>query len=148
MRIWRISNHLDLSGQGGTISDGRWHKRGVLIVYCADHPATSLLEILVHANRFTVPDDYQLIEIGVPDDIAVLDAQVASNWKSDRDGTQSVGMRFTAERTHALLRVPSVVVAHASHLLLNPEHPDASRISIMSHGRYPFDSRLFALPKN
>lgn len=144
MRIWRISNYLDLSGHGGTLSEGRWHKKGFPIVYCSDHPATALLEILVHANRFTVPDFYQLLEIEVPADVAPAVAEVDSNWKNGMEATQSIGTRFLSEQTHALLQVPSVVVAHAYNLLLNPQHPDASRISIMGHGRYPFDSRLFA----
>ncbi|HXH47142.1 MAG TPA: RES family NAD+ phosphorylase [Bradyrhizobium sp.] len=48
MRIWRISNFDDLSGIGGLKTDGRWHDRGRHVVYAADHPASALLEVMVH----------------------------------------------------------------------------------------------------
>ncbi len=37
------------------------------VVYCADHPATALLEILVHVDAEDLPPAYQLLEIEVPD---------------------------------------------------------------------------------
>jgi RES domain-containing protein len=84
MRIWRISNYADLSGRGGTMGEGRWHRKGVLITYCADHPSTALLEILVHATRWTVPDVYQLIEIDIPEDVPVLDGILPGGWENDQ----------------------------------------------------------------
>ena len=49
MELWRISNYADLSGAGdGLLAAGRWHTRGRRIVYLADHPASALLEMLVH----------------------------------------------------------------------------------------------------
>ena len=69
MRIWRISNHADLSGTGGLRASGRWHSRGRPIVYCGEHPAAVLLEALVHLEVSLpeeLPDSYQLLEIEVP----------------------------------------------------------------------------------
>jgi len=48
MELWRISNYADLSGGGGLQAAGRWHTRGKRIVYLADHPASAVLEMLVH----------------------------------------------------------------------------------------------------
>jgi len=144
MRIWRISNYADLSGSGGLYGDGRWHRSGVPIVYCADHPSTSLLEIFVHANRLTVPDSYQLVEIDVPADIACLDADLSGDakWRSNVEFTQSAGMQFIQDRRFAIMRVPSVVMPKARNVLINPGHPDSARISIVGADHYPFDSRL------
>lgn len=142
MRIWRISNYADLSGHGGTIGTGRWHRKGQPIVYCADHPSTSLLEILVHATRWTVPDVYQLIEIDVPDDVPVLDAILPDGWEKQQSVTQDIGMAFLDNRAAALLRVPSAIMPKADNLLINPLHDAAKLISIVETFRYPFDSRL------
>ena len=142
MRVWRISNFADLSGEGGLLIEGRWHFRGTPIVYCTDHPSTALLEILVHATRYTVPDYYQLLEIEVPDDIETFAPTIAMNWDRDTDETRRIGARFIAEGIFALMNVPSVIMPKARNFLLNPAHADAGQIRIVETYRYPFDSRL------
>ena len=142
MRVWRISNFADLSGEGGLLIEGRWHFRGIPIVYCTDHPSTALLEILVHATRYTVPDYYQLLEIEVPDDIETFAPTIAMNWDRDADETRRIGARFIADGIFALMNVPSVIMPKARNFLLNPAHADAGQIRIVETYRYPFDSRL------
>jgi len=144
MRIWRVSNYADLSGRGGILADGRWHRRGVPIVYCTDHPSTALLEVLVHVSRDTVPDTYQLIEIDVPDQLVPMDAELPANWTANIEQTQEMGMTFLQDRQSVLLRVPSVVLPVAKNLVLNPSHEDAGRLTVVATYRYPFDSRLFS----
>lgn len=142
MRLWRISNFADLSGEGGLLIEGRWHFRGTPIVYCTDHPSTALLEILVHATRHTVPDDYQLLEIEAPDDIEAFFPPIPTNWEQDITQTRRIGARFIADGISSLMNVPSVIMPKARNLLLNPSHADARRIRIVEAYRYPFDSRL------
>ena len=142
MRVWRISNFADLSGEGGLLIEGRWHFRGTPIVYCTDHPSTALLEILVHATRYTVPDYYQLLEIEVPDDIETFAPAIPMNWDRDTDETRRTGARFIADGIFALMNVPSVIMPKARNFLLNPAHADAGQIRIVETYRYPFDSRL------
>ena len=142
MRVWRISNFADLSGEGGLLIEGRWHFRGIPIVYCTDHPSTALLEILVHATRYTVPDYYQLLEIEVPNDIETFAPTIAMNWDRDADETRRIGARFIADGIFALMNVPSVIMPKARNFLLNPAHADAGQIRIVETYRYPFDSRL------
>ena len=146
MRLWRISNLVDLSGHGATLIGGRWHIVGTPVVYCSDHPSTALLEILVHATRYTVPNFYQLIAIEIPDDVEPVDAVIRDGWETDTDFTQEQGLAFVTEARNALFRVPSVIMPQARNYLLNPKHPDAARASISEVYRYPFDSRLFGIP--
>ena len=141
MRVWRISNFADLSGEGGLLIEGRWHFRGTPIVYCTDHPSTALLEILVHATRYTVPDYYQLLEIEVPDDIETFAPTIAMNWDRDTDETRRIGARFIADGIFALMNVPSVIMPKARNFLLNPAHADAGQIRIVDTSRYPIPSR-------
>ena len=69
MRLWRISNHADLSGEGGRRVGGRWHERGRPVVYLSEHPALALLENLVHLeiDSEDLPSGYQLLTVDVPD---------------------------------------------------------------------------------
>jgi len=142
MRIWRISNFADLSGRGATLVDGRWHRRDAPVVYCADHPWTWLLEILVHATRQTVPDYFQPLEIEVPDGIQAEEPAIEEDELADLDFTRRIGMAFLAVNRSALLKVPSVIMPKASNYLLNPRHADAKHVEIFATYRYPFDSRL------
>ncbi len=140
--LWRISNFADLSGEGGLLIHGRWHFRGTPVVYCTDHPSTALLEILVHATRYTVPDYYQLLEIEVPDDIKAFAPDVPTDWDTDIDHTRRIGAQFLTDRIFALMSVPSVIMPRARNFMLNPAHGEAQRIHIAAIYRYPFDSRL------
>lgn len=151
MNIWRISNHRDLAGAGGLRAGGRWHSPGRPIVYCAEHPASALLEILAHldvANLAALPDGYQLLEIAVPDALEIESLPTHAltlKWQSDEASTQAIGDRWLARRSSALLRVPSALVPKVWNYLINPSHPDAALLNITAAVRYPFDTRLFKL---
>jgi RES domain-containing protein len=149
VNIWRISNHRDLEGRGGLRAGGRWHFPGRPIVYCAEHPASALLEILAHldvANLAALPDGYQLLEIEVPATLEVESLPTHAltlKWQSDEAATQAIGDRWLASRSSALLRVPSALVPKVWNFLVNPSHPSVALLKITSAARYPFDTRLF-----
>lgn len=149
MILWRISNHVNLSGTGGIIAPARWHNAGRPIVYTASTPASALLEVLVHlelGSTDNLPDAYNLLQIEAPDNMAiseVSEADLDPQWKSREDISRKIGDFWLRETRTALLSVPSVIVPHTRHYLINPAHPDANRIRILSSGKYPYDSRLF-----
>jgi len=148
MRLWRISNYADLSGAGGLISSARWHSRGRKIVYLADHPASALLERLVHLeiDPGDIPNTYQLLAIEAPDHVAaetVKADDLPSNWRNNDNATRPIGDAWLQGRRTPLLRVPSAITPHAVNWLLNPEHPDASDVTIAEVIEAPFDRRLF-----
>lgn len=141
MRLWRISNHADLTGTGGLLVDGRWHRRGRPIVYAADHPATALLETLVHLDRDHLPMRYQLMEIvGAPDEVPALTPP--ENWAAERTVTQDLGDAWLRAGTTLAVRVPCVLVPEAFNVLINPLHSAARDLIIARTWRAPFDVRL------
>jgi RES domain-containing protein len=83
MEVWRISNYVDLSGSGGVRAGGRWHSRGKRIVYLADHPASAVLEMLVHIDRDLLPATYRLLRVIVPETVT---AEMVSGEGSPRTG--------------------------------------------------------------
>ena len=146
--LWRISNHADLTGTGGLKVHGRWHNKGIPIVYLSEHPALAMLEMLVHFDLSPdeVPDSYQLLEIRVPDDGLVLplaDNVLPNNWESNQTLTRDIGDQWIASMRSPLLKVPSAITPNSFNYLLNPRHQDAIHLSITGVTSHPYDSRLF-----
>ena len=129
MRLWRISNHASLSGEGGLHASGRWHTRGRRVVYLADHPASALLEVMVHLeiDAEDLPSHYQLLGIDVPDGMQVMalaDHELPEGWRAQVALTRARGDEWLRAGATALLQVPSVIVPAAANYLLNPAHPE------------------------
>ncbi len=148
MKLWRISNHAELSGGEGLRAGGRWHSPGHAIVYTAEHPALALLEALVHLEiEFWggMPSRYQLLEIEVRDRIlreTVSDSLLVGEWFQDIAMTRAIGDAWLRQGRAALLSVPSAIVPNSRNWLINPTHRDAARLAIVGVAKFPFDMRL------
>ncbi len=147
MRLWRISRFADLSGEGGLHAAGRWHSKGRRVVYLADHPASALLEMLVHLEIDVAdfPADFQLLDVDVPGDVATVtvdEANLPADWRGQPLLTHAKGDDWSRGGETALLRVPSAIVPATSNYLLNPSHADARRLVIVAITRAPLDPRL------
>ena len=155
MRLWRISNYADLSGEGGRRRSGRWHSGGLPVVYLAEHPTLVLLEDLVHLEGDVddLPDTYQLLEIDVSGDVAMGSVDTAglgasdADWRTSLAATRSLGDKWLLSGQAALLRVPSVILPKSTNALLNPAHADAQGVKIVEVTRPAYDRRLFG-PSN
>ncbi len=153
MRLWRISNHADLSGEGGRLAAGRWNYLGRRVVYLAEHPALALLETLVHLelDAEDLPDRYRLLTVEAPDDVSIAELSAGQldrdwpDWRSNAETTRSLAEGFFADAQHALLRMPSALVPEARNAMLNPAHPDARQFRIVSDVSAAFDPRLLGL---
>ncbi len=134
---------------GGLRSGGRWHFRGVPVVYLAESPALAMLETLIHFELAAeeVPAGFQLLEVECPDEtvISVLEPpRLPDGWRDERPLTQRVGADWLESRSSALLRVPSAVVPKSFNYVFNPLHRDAGSVTVKSSSRHPFDVRLFS----
>lgn len=147
MILWRISNYADLLGIGGLQIAGRWHNRGIPVVYLSENPALAMLEVLVHFELAPdeVPENFQLLEVDYAQrkSIARLQADaLADGWQNDIELTRAIGDEWLAAGGSALLRVPSAVVPRSFNYLFNPRHPEAEMAHILSVTRHPYDARL------
>jgi RES domain-containing protein len=106
-------------------------------VYLAEHPALAALEVRVHLDLpfELLPADFVLVRVLVPDG---PNASVAAD-----DTCVATGDAWLSEARSAVLRVPSVLVAHAWNILLNPRHPEASGAVIETIEPFGFDPRLW-----
>jgi RES domain-containing protein len=128
-------------------TSGRWHTKGHSIVYTATSAALAALELLVHVDPLTAPTDLRLLAIELPDDLSteVLElATLPEGWHSlpAPASLQSLGSSWLTSGRTAALNVPSAIITVERNFLLNPRHPEAQRIRIISNEAFTFDTRL------
>src|SRR5512135_1546090 len=97
MVLWRISRHPDLDGLGRPRAPGRWHERGLPVVYLAETAAGALLEVCVHTAANDVPPTYTLLEITVPAAIkieAITADSLPQDWSENLEATRAIGSEW------------------------------------------------------
>jgi RES domain-containing protein len=145
MMLWRVSRHRDLMGVGGLRAPGRWHKRGMPVVYLAESPAGALLEACVHTSANDVPPNYTLLCVEADARVSLehLDVSIISaDWIKRVEVTREIGTAWLREQRSCLLRIPSALVPATFNVMLNPLHADAPALHIKSVVKYPFDPRI------
>ncbi|MBX2951092.1 MAG: RES family NAD+ phosphorylase [Leadbetterella sp.] len=152
MEVYRLSRapYSDhLSGKGAAMKGARWNSQGVEMIYTAGNRSLAMAEVAVHLSLATLPPDFMMLTIWIPDDISLKKLTADSlppHWNAfphSRE-TQRAGDEFIAERAFCVLQVPSAVTRGDFNILLNPGHPDFSRVRIMDKAPFPFDRRIFS----
>ena len=141
MRLWRISEFLELDGEGGRLFGGRWNSGGRAIVYTAESSALAMLELLVQFRRTRIAQPFQLLEIEAPDAAMIEYKGEVPDYASRR--SLSWGDEWLESGASLLARVPAAVAPKSFNVLINPAHPDARSVSLVAHAKYDWDSRLF-----
>ncbi len=147
---WRITKTKfagsPLNAEGARLYGGRWNSPGVSVVYFAESISLAVLEVLVHLQSTRVLDSYSLIRI---DFEPIMIQSIAANalpatwadFPAPRE-LQALGDAWVQSSESALLRVPSAIVPLEYILLLNPDHPDAAKLSVSQPIPFRLDSRL------
>ncbi len=116
------------------------------MIYASEHYATAMLEKLVRSNG-DVPPNQHYVEITIPNGASyeVFDPAFLPDW-TERDATaaREYGARWHAERRSLILLVPSIVARIERNVLINPQHPEATRVSHGLHQPVWWDQRLFS----
>lgn len=135
-----------LDGEGARTHGARWNSPGTAVAYAADSPALAVLEVLAHLQSIRHLDSYSMVSIRIPDElIEMLDAErLPRNWAAapPPPQAQALGDAWAASGRSAVLRVPSAIVPHSFIFLVNPAHPDASRIEVGAAAPFRVDPRL------
>lgn len=151
MRVFRLSKRKyskELNGKGAAKSGNRWNSKGTEIIYTAESRALAMAEVAVHLTIATLPRDYVMIEIEIPNKIKVkaLDLkELDEDWNNHPPNsiTQKIGDNFIDSIDECLLKVPSAVVQGDFNYLINPYHSDFKKIKIIEITDFPFDKRIF-----
>ncbi len=137
-----------LSGKGAAIRGARWNSIGVELIYTALNRSLAMAEVAVHFSLATLPDDYVMMTINVPDDVPIKTlskSDLPEDWNlfPHPISTQKIGDRFVIENEYCVLKIPSVVTQGDYNVLINPNHQDFKRLSIVEIVKFPFDKRIF-----
>ena len=151
MEVFRLSREkfsTVLSGIGAAIKGARWNSVGTEIIYTAANRSLAMAEVAVHFSVSTIPDDYVMITIFIPDDISIKKITVSElpqNWNTFPHplSTQIVGDKFIFENKYCVLQIPSSVTQGDYNFLVNPNHVDFKKIKITDVVKFTFDQRLF-----
>lgn len=139
-----------LSGKGAAIKGARWNSIGVELIYSASNRSLAMAEVAVHFTLATLPSDYVMMTLFIPDDISIKklnQSDLPLNWNTfpHPSSTQAIGDKFVSENNFCVLQIPSAVTQGDYNLLINPNHPDFSGIKISAVEEFPFDRRIFRL---
>lgn len=142
MNVWRLSSgrYPPLAGEGARLVGGRWNSPGRPLVYTSESLALCLAECLVHIPG-GLPRDYVASRISIPDD-SVEFGDLAFDILSPLGITRTFGDGWLAETRTIALRVPSAVLPDSYNVLINPLHPRAGEVRVISQQPFRFDPRL------
>jgi RES domain-containing protein len=151
MEVYRLSRESfssTLSGKGAAIKGARWNSIGVELIYCASNRSLAMAEVAVHFSLATLPEDYVMVTIYIPDDISLLKLNVSDlpvDWNCfpHPPSTQTIGDSFVSANKYCILQIPSVVTQGDYNILINPKHPEFANIKMISRNKFPFDKRIF-----
>jgi RES domain-containing protein len=151
MEVYRLSRAMyasPLSGKGAALKGARWNSVGVELIYTAANRSLAMAEVAVHLTLATLPDDYVMMTLFVPDDISLKKVNMADlpdGWNVFPHplATKKMGDQFVAANKFCVLQVPSSVTQGDYNLLINPAHPHFKRIQVLEMMKFPFDKRLF-----
>lgn len=151
MILWRLvkTRHVGTTfdGEGAFRFGGRWNNRGRRVVYASGSLSLAALEILVHLDASAPLPELSAISIALPPELLTIEAfsahkAVSGGLPWSLAQTRAWGDRWCAMGTTPALRIPSAIVPRESNFLLNPLHPDFSRLRISQPESFALDNRL------
>jgi len=139
-----------LSGKGAAKKGARWNSQGVELVYTAGNRSLAMAEVAVHFTLATLPEDYLMLIIHVPDNTSIKklsEKELPEFWNTFpySASTQTIGDQFIADNQFCMLQAPSAVTQGDYNYLINPHHHESKKIKIISSEKFPFDKRIFKL---
>jgi RES domain-containing protein len=150
-RVYRILrkpySKKPLDGEGAHRFGGRWSSPGTRLAYTAKHLSLAMIEYFIHIDPDDPPDDL-VITAEIPDGvsrISISPKQLPSNWRQSQAPPElaSIGDRFASNARAAVLIVPSALAPTESNWLINPRHPEFSKIRLRSVEPFDYDQRFF-----
>lgn len=148
VRAFRIGDpdgeHDIFSGDGAKANPGRWNVAGEAMIYAAEHYSTAMLEKLVYTGE--MPPNQHFLEIEIPAGVSyeVVTGDSLPHWSSRTcAASRGFGSKWLNEGRSAILFVPSVIARLDRNILINPDHPDTSRIKPGLEQPVAWDERLF-----
>jgi RES domain-containing protein len=114
------------------------------MVYASEHESLAVLEVRVH---IATPSVYKSIVFEFDDGLmrTFPIQQLPKEWQNEPPppSLQRLGDQWAKAGDSVILAVPSAIVPNELNLLLNPRHPDISKIHIHTATDLTLDRRIF-----
>lgn len=148
--VWRLCAAkyatTAFDGEGARRFGGRWSSARLSAVYCSESRALAMLEVLAHVDSpaTLALQSWVLIPATLPLDGIEKPPRFPPSWRRfpHSPETQHIGDAWIRARRTVALRVPSAVVPGEFNYVINPLHPDFSRLAIGPPEPFAFDPRL------
>lgn len=148
--VWRLCAEkyasTALDGEGARLYGGRWSPRGIRVNYTAESRALAVVEVLAQVDdRARLVDlRWVLVSAEFSETLVEKPSRYPADWRQfpRTMTTQAFGESWATDARTVALRVPSAVVPGEFNYLLNPAHPDFSRVKIAKPEPFTFDPRL------
>lgn len=150
MIVYRVCGAKYASNISGESSrkqrNNRWNSFGTPMLYTSNSPALCAVEIHQYLPPSFIPKNYSLLKIEIPDDNHLLiDAAFFDNehWIDEVTITQSLGDFFIQQNEYLVMKVPSAMISSCFNYLINPNHKDFSKVTIIDTLEFPIRGKLF-----
>ena len=152
--LWRIAADTPLyqahdpAGKGAELSGGRWNRPGTPMLYTSTSRSLACLETVVHLAADPLPLNRYLVRVTVPAAAWAAatepDLSALVGWDAEPVGKASLdwGTTWAKGKRTLLARVPSVIVPEEFNVLINPAHPDVSKLRAVKLRKWLYDGRL------
>lgn len=131
---------------GARLAGGRWNSPAQRAVYLSSTLSLAALETFVHLGDDAARLEYVYFDVEIPASVSILSlARKPKGWRNEppTEASMRVGNRWLAGNSSVLLEVPSAIIPSETNLILNPLHPDASKLKIGTARVFQFDPRMW-----
>ncbi len=151
MLVYRITQTKFASSPFAPGFAGRWNSENERMIYTAGSASLSCLEVLAHKSGSALNSGrFSMAMIELNDQLFIEEIRLSELQKLSTEWfkvshypiNQKLGNRWLSDMGSAVLKVPSAIVDREYNYLLNPAHPDFSKIKVLDVILFNFDSRL------
>lgn len=151
-----------MGGRGAAAKGARWNHAREQVSYTSTSISLAAWETRAHLGQAgaRLPFNRYLVRIDVPDDVwatrtgvattpapsrpTSLPASLPVGWDAIPEGivSRNLGSAWLASGRSVLFVVPSVVIEEENNVLINPAHPDSTRLAAVKVRRFLYDHRV------
>ncbi len=144
MKLWRLTRaaYVALDGEGALLNGARYAPPGMSVVSLASEAALAVLIALRYQPRdlIDIPNDFVL---------GWTEVDAIPECVPDERGEEAVRSfvgQWLEERRSLLAALPSRVLPEADVVLMNPAHPDAGKVPLLTTRPFSFSECLHVPP--